>query len=1077
MLTRYFEMCRTLISRYGGTIEKFIGDAVMAVWGTPTATETDSERAVRAALDLVAAVPDLDPGLQARAGVLTGEAAVTFDSAGQGMIAGDMVNTASRIQSAAMPGTVLVGPATRRATSQAIVYESAGKQELKGKSEPLELWRALRVVSGVGGQLKSAGLEAPFVGRERELKLIKDLFHGSAQDRHAHLVSITGIAGIGKSRLAWEFYKYFDGIVELVYWHRGRCLAYGEGVTYWALADMVRMRCRIGEEDEPEEARKKLAVALEEHLADQQEREFVEPRLAHLLGLEAAAAGDRQDLFAAWRLFFERLAGTSPTVLAFEDLQWADSSLLDFIEYLLEWSRDFPIYVVTLARPELQERRPSWGAGQRNFTTLYLEPLSRGAMEELMEGLVPGLSTKARDQILERAEGVPLYAVETARMLLDRGLLVQEGSVYRTTGEIETLDVPETLHALIAARLDGLLPEERRLLQDGAVLGKTFTPRALATLSGKAPEELEPLLSSLVRKEVLGVQSDPRSPDRGQYGFLQDLVRYVAYETLSKKERKTRHLAAAAHLKEAFAQEDEIAEVLASHYVSAYEASPDAADAAEIRSKAREMLTRAGQRAGSLGAPDEGQRYYERAAALADDQTVEAWLLEQAGKQAIQANRVSEARERLGRALIVYSEIGDLQASARASAALAEADFIDGHLEEGADRLQKALAQLERGNPTEELATTLAQLGRIRVVAGHWETAGEPLEEALTLAARLQLPEVFVEALTSKALVVFMQGRLSEALILLEAAKARSYEEELFASALRAENNLGFALEASDRYGEVVESGVRATSLARRRGDRRWETILRAGALTPMFFLGRWDEALRIVDDQSESISDISTGGQLLYITLVHCERGELDSAIALLGPADELRDADNPQIRATCAVVAARLLRAQGRYAEALTTAEGGLALQGDMAVFNTEIKLAFVEAVEAALALSDFVTAGDLLSGSESLAPGDVTPFRQAHNARLRALLNAAEGDHSRVEQGFRTAAGLFREFDLTFYLAVTQLEYGEWLLQQDRRSEALPLLTEARAIFERLRATPWLERTEKAMAVANEQQPAVP
>jgi class 3 adenylate cyclase/tetratricopeptide (TPR) repeat protein len=1077
MLTRYFELCRTLISRYGGTIEKFIGDAVMAVWGTPTATETDSERAVRAALDLVAAIPDLAPGLQARAGVLTGEAAVTIDRDGQGMIAGDMVNTASRIQSSAVPGTVLVGPATRRSTSQAIVYESVGERKLKGKAEPLELWRALRVISGVGGQLKSAGLEAPFVGRERELKLIKDLFHGSAQDKRAHLVSITGIAGIGKSRLAWEFYKYFDGIVELVYWHRGRCLAYGEGVTYWALADMVRMRCRIGEEDEPEEARKKLAASVEEHMADKQEREFVEPRLAHLLGLEGAATGDRQDLFAAWRLFFERLAEISPTVLAFEDLQWADSSLLDFIEYLLEWSRDFPIYVVTLARPELQDRRPSWGAGQRNFTTLYLEPLSRSAMEQLMEGLVPGLSTKARDQILQRAEGVPLYAVETVRMLLDRGLLVQEGAAYRTTGEIETLDVPETLHALIAARLDGLVPEERRLLQDGAVLGKTFTPRALASLSGQVPDELELLLSSLVRKEVLGVQSDVRSPDRGQYGFLQDLVRYVAYETLSKRERKTRHLAAATHLKEAFAQEDEIAEVLASHYVAAYEAAPDASDAPEIRSKAREMLTRAGQRAGSLGAPDEGQRYFERASALADDPTVEAWLLEQAGKQAVQANRASEAREHLGRALTVYSEIGDLQAAARASAALAEADFLDGHLEEGADRLQKALAQLERGNPTEELATTLAQLGRIRVIAGHWETAGEPLEEALTLAARLQLPEVFVEALTSKALVVFMQGRLSEALILLEAAKARAYEEELFASALRAENNLGFTLEAADRYGEVDAAGERAISLARRRGDRRWETILRAGALTPLFFLGRWDEALAIVNDQTESISDISTGGQLAYSALFYCERGELDSATAVLASADEYRSADNPQIRGTYAVVAARVLRAQGRYAEALTTAKGGMALLGEgMTVINTEMKLAFVEAVEAALALSDFVTAADLLSSSESLAPGDVTPLRQGHNARLRACVNAAQGDHAAVEPGFRTAAGLFREFDLTFYLAVAQLEYGEWLIQQERTSESLPLLGEASSTFERLRATPWLERVEQAAPAPSQQQPAV-
>src|SRR4051794_30316341 len=272
LLSRYFDNCRRLIELYGGTVEKFIGDAVMAVWGTPTATEDDAERAVRAALDLVAAVSALGdevgaPELRARAGVLTGEAAVTIGAEGQGMVAGDLVNTASRIQSAAEPGTVLVGETTRRTTEQAIVYEDAGAHALKGKEELVSLWHALRVVSGARGALKSHGLEAPFVGRDRELRRIKDLFHECADGGKAHLVSVTGIAGIGKSRLAWEFYKYFDGIAQITYWHRGRCLSYGDGVTYWALADMVRMRCRIGEEEEPSAALEKLHLALEEHLA------------------------------------------------------------------------------------------------------------------------------------------------------------------------------------------------------------------------------------------------------------------------------------------------------------------------------------------------------------------------------------------------------------------------------------------------------------------------------------------------------------------------------------------------------------------------------------------------------------------------------------------------------------------------------------------------------------------------------------------------------------------------------------------------------------------------------------------
>src|SRR5436305_10516096 len=297
VLTSYSDRCSSLIGLYGGTVEKFIGDAVMAVWGAPTATEDDAERGVRAALDLVAVVSALGdevgaPELRARAGVLTGEAAVTVGAEGQGMVAGDLVNTASRVQSIAEPDTVLVGEATRRSSEQAIVFEDAGEHELKGKTEPVALWRALRVVSGRGGTLKSAGLEPPFVGRDRELKLIKDLFHGCAHERRAHLVSVTGIAGIGKSRLAWEFYKYFDGIVDLVYWHRGRCLAYGEGVAYWALADMVRMRARIGEDEEAGSAREKLHAMVEEYLLDPEERSFVEPRRAHLPGLDEASAGD-----------------------------------------------------------------------------------------------------------------------------------------------------------------------------------------------------------------------------------------------------------------------------------------------------------------------------------------------------------------------------------------------------------------------------------------------------------------------------------------------------------------------------------------------------------------------------------------------------------------------------------------------------------------------------------------------------------------------------------------------------------------------------------------------------------------
>ena len=355
LLSVYFDRCRTLIERYGGTVEKFIGDAVMAVWGSPVAREDDPERAVRAALGLTAMVTALGgeagiPELRVRAGVLTGSAAVEIGAESEGTVIGDTVNTASRLQSIAAPGTVLVDDVTHRASEAAIAYEDTGIHQVKGREAPVRAWTALRVVAGAGGAKRGAGLEAPLAGRDRELGLIVDAGERSAQKRRAQLVAVVGDAGSGKSRLLWEFFKYLDGIEEVRWWHQGRCLSYGEGVAFWALAEMVRARAGILEEEDAATARAKLSAAVSEHVSDERERRLVEPRLAHLLGLEQRTAADRGDLFSGWRLFFERLAEQQPVVLAFEDLQWADSGLLDFIDYLLEWSAEFPLFILALGR-------------------------------------------------------------------------------------------------------------------------------------------------------------------------------------------------------------------------------------------------------------------------------------------------------------------------------------------------------------------------------------------------------------------------------------------------------------------------------------------------------------------------------------------------------------------------------------------------------------------------------------------------------------------------------------------------------------------------------------------------------
>jgi len=1062
LLSRYFETCRRLIDVYGGVVEKFIGDAVMAVWGTPVATEDDAERAVRTALDLVAAVSALGdevgaPGLRARAGVLTGEAAVNVGATGEGMVAGDLVNTASRIQSVAEPGSVFVGDSTRRASEQAVAYEPAGEHELKGKDERMTLWRAQRVVSARRGDLRAEGLEAPFVGRGRELRQVKELFHASAEEQKAHLVSITGIAGIGKSRLAWEFYKYFDGIVETVWWHRGRCLAYGEGVTYWALADMVRMRCQIAEDEQPARAREKLRSTLSEHVIDEGERRLVEPALAQLLGLGEADLGNRQELFAAWRLFFERLADSNPTVLVFEDLQWADESLLDFVEYLLEWSRSHPLYVVTLARPELLEKRPTWGAGQRSFTSIYLDALPEPAMRELLDGLVPGMPETLKAQILARAEGVPLYAVETVRMLLDSGVVEQDGSTYRVVAEVDALEVPETLHALIAARLDGLGDEERRLVQDGAVLGKTFSRRALAALSGLGESDLEPLLSGLVRKEVLFVQADPRSPEHGQYGFLQDLVRRVAYETLSRHDRKSRHLAAADQLSASLGEE-EVAEVVASHLLAAYEAVPGADDAEQLQGRATEALVRAGERASGLGAAAEAQRYFEQACELAEDERMQADLAARAGEMAWRANKLEECRTLLERAHAAFEELDDPVAAARVASRLADCDFIDGHPPQAVTRLEPALAALEAAGAQEDIAAVAAQLGRYLYFSGEDDRALPHLERALALAEALGQPETLAEALNTKGGILFSHAhRPQEGTILLEGALAIALAHDLHSAALRAYNNLNADLWVTGEWRLCVANAERALELARRVGDRQWELNFIAGPAAFLMMLGLWDEALaRAAEADALGITDFARG-LLLLIAPIPFHRGDLDRVRRFLDDYESAARSENASWAAAYAMAEAMIHAAEGRHGEALEAVDRALA---DRAKFSGSQAIIRFEALDLVGDFAGEEKLRELLDVLDELHPGEQGSFIRAQKARFRARLPEHDAATELAE-----AERLFEESETPFYLAVTRLERARTLPE----AEAGPLLEQARETFERLGARPWLERVDSAAAGA--------
>jgi predicted ATPase len=963
---------------------------------------------------------------------------------------------------------VLVGEATKRATDQTIVYADAGSHELKGKASLVPLWQALRVVSGARGSLKSAGLEAPFVGRDRELRRIKDLFHECADEGKPQLISITGIAGIGKSRLAWEFYKYFDGLPQITYWHRGRCLSYGEGVTYWALADMVRMRARIAEDEEPDSALAKLAEVVEQHLPDQEERRFVEPRLRHLLGLEDSTRFEREDLFAAWRLFVERLADVYPTVMVFEDMQWADASLLDFIEYLLEWSRNSPLFVMTLARPELLDRRPTWGTASRNFTSIYLEPLPEPVMEELLAGLVPGLPEAVRQQILERAEGIPLYAVETVRMLLDRGALVLEGSVYRLTSTVEALEVPETLHALIAARLDGLTAQERRALQDGAVLGKTFTKQALAAISGLPEQELDSILSSLTRKELLGVQADPRSPEHGQYGFLQDLLRRVAYETLAKGERKTRHLAAAAYLEETWG-EHEVVEVVASHYLDAYEAAPGTSDATEIKEKARAALTRAGERAASLAAAAEAQRYFEQSAGLTDEPLVQASLADRAGQMAFKAGAMEAAARLFETSIALYEAEGETHATARVSARLGQVQGNTGRLAEAIERMERAYAVISEDEPDEDLALLVARLAHSHYFAGNAEFAAERVELALEIGESLSLPEVLVYGWTTKGILAVSQGRPEEARGLFKLALEHALEHELTSRASNACGNLSDTLFQRDRYEEALGYLEQAVALARKGGDRPEEWFALSEMTYALYMRGRWDESLAALAEIPEE--KLPTGGTLISplnsVLEIHVNRGNLGDAHRIFSIYAHLDASEDVQDQTCYAAAEAAIRRAEGRHAEALAAAERAIGHMSMIGIANQAVKHGFVHGIEVALSIREHAKAEELLSAIERLPRGLRPPFLDAQAQRLRARLPGTADDD--LTSSYTTAAARFHDLELPFWLAVTRLEHAELLTRQARSDEAEPLVAEAREIFERLEARPWLERLERVSGAA--------
>jgi class 3 adenylate cyclase len=818
VLAPYWERLRGELEKRGGTVEKFIGDAVMALFGAPVAHDDDPLRAVGAAL----AIRDWareEEDLQVRIAVNTGEALVLLGARpgeGEGMAAGDVVNTTARLQTAAPVNGVLVGETTYRATRDVVEYAEHEPVVAKGKSEPIPVWEAVQVRSRLGMDVERATL--PLVGRTRELGVIVDAFERAKSEREPQLVTLVGVPGIGKSRLVGAFFSELEGSPDLVWWRQGRALPYGDGVSFWAVAEMVKAQAGIAENDPPDACAAKLRASVEQLVADEAERDWVTDHLLPLVGVDHRGGGG--DAAPAWRAFFESLAERRPLVMVFEDMHWADDGLLDFIDHLVDWATGVPILVIATARPELLDRRQAWGGGKLNVSTIALTPLSDDEAAQIIHGVLDQAALPAETQqaLLERAGGNPLYAEQFARLYTERG-------------SADDLPLPETVQGLIAARLDGLSSEEKRIVLDAAVYGKIFWAGAI--------DAHDDALHSLDRKGILRRERRSAVGGETQYVFRHVLVRDVAYGQIPRAVRGEKHVRAADWI-ESLGRADDHAELVAHHLAAAAELG------LEVGDRARITFRRAGDRARSLGAWPAAERYYAQA--------LESWPVEDAEHpRLVAAHATAHARatgdtEQLGAALDALEAAGLWEEGAQFAAAAAMTVWYA----TGDPRafLERGLKLLDGRPASPARAELLAESARIHWFRGAYDRAQEELAAAveLELEAGQGSNELRGSLLTTQGVVAFYDGDLDEARRLADAAIAVAPIGS--SSRFRALANRAM-LEWAEGDLEAQEPlQAAATEEAERAGDRpnlrwlEWTNIANAS------LLGSWDEALRRAEEQ-----------------------------------------------------------------------------------------------------------------------------------------------------------------------------------------------------------------------------------
>ncbi len=1072
MLSAYAAMARSQIESHGGVVEKFIGDAVVGIFGVPAAHEDDPERAVRAGIRITEAAEDLisvggEP-LRLRVGINTGATLVRLavsPSSGERMLAGDAINTASRIQSIAPAMGVAVGLATYEATAQLFEYEELEPATLKGKAEDVRVFHAIASRSRYGADLTRTH-DTPFIGREIDLALLKGIFDKTVAAEAVQLVTVLGEPGIGKSRLVAELYSHVDGRPAFTTWRQGRCLPYGEAITFWALGDIVKAHAGILESDGPDVAIAKLETVLPEG----DERPWFRQRLLPLLGIEATSTAEREELFTAWRRFLEHIAERDPTVLVFEDLHWADDAMLAFLEHLADRVQGVPLLVVATARPELHEHHPDFTNGLLNANTIQLAPLSEGETGRLLSALLETTSIPSGLQgpILERVGGNPLYAEEFVRWLRDKDLLIKKGSSWELR-EGADIPFPDSVQALIAARLDTLEPDTKSMLADAAVVGKVFWAGAIAQMGDRKLSHVTDRLRELSRKELVRPARRSSIQGEAEYSFWHILARDVTYAQLPRASRASRHVAAAGWIESRAPERvEDLADVLAYHYATALDlarAAGQSEQAGELETPALRFLSLAGERALGLDTAA-ALSNLERALALAPEGHPERpHALARFGEAAHQAGRFAEASAALEEAIASFRALGDLRGAARTMLALGLA------LRQPGDQRQWSLPAearelLEPLGPSADLVGALTEVAANEALLGRSEAALRIADQALGLAEELGFPRP-ARALGYRGMARINLGDTGgledfrEAIVLAtEAGQGR--EVALL------HNNMGALLAAVEGPAACLEEFREGIAFAGGRGLTEMHDGMTTGLVDVLVDAGELDEAIAIaagIDGRLEAAGNVfdladSRSGWTRASTL----RGQaaqvagvldwLEGAVVEMGTTDIAASGFGASSMARAALgqheAASRLLLALDQFAGIRESANYFVYLPG---------------LVRTALGLGEFALVERLLGG---YTPG----YAYADHAVVaaNAAFTEARGDLRAAAGGYADAADRWERFGVVPEQAFALLGQGRCLVELSRATEAAPVLQHAHEIFERLQAAPALAETDALLASAS-------